>query len=82
MAVKRNFHILKGKKVIECSIQNSVPVVAGSRKKAVPFIELCQPKETLSEKKEVVDTMLDLLKPFTKGSQECDVSSSSPKARR
>ena len=39
-----------------------------------------QPKEPVREK-EVEDTMLDLLMPFTEGFEECDVSSSIPKAR-
>ena len=69
----------KGKKAIECSIENFVPRVAVTRQKAVPSIELSPATGDFEREKEVEDTMLDPLKPFAKKLKENDASSSTPK---
>ena len=67
-------------KVIECSIESFVPVVEVTKKKAVPSIEFSSAKGNFEREKEVEDTLLDLLNPFTEGSEEHDASSSTPNA--
>ena len=55
----------KGKKVIECSMENFVLVVAVTKQKAVPSSEISSAKGNFEREQEVEDTMLDQLKPFT-----------------
>ena len=69
----------KSKKAIGCSIENFGPIVAVTKQKAVPSIELSPATENFEREKEVEDAMLDLLKPFTKELKENDASSSTPK---
>ena len=54
----------KGKKVIECGIENNVFVVAVIKQNAVPSIEFSSASGNFERWKEVEDTMMDLLKPF------------------
>ena len=57
----------KGKKVIGCSIENFVLVVAVTKQKAVPSIEFSTSKGNVEREQEVEDTMLDLLNSCTEG---------------
>ena len=71
----------EGQKVIECSIENFVRVVAVTKQQAVPSSEFSPATGNLEREAEVEDAMLDLLKPLTEGLKEYDVSSSIPNAR-
>ena len=51
-------------------------VVAVTNQKAVPSIEFSTTEGNFEPTKEVEDTVLDLLRPFTEGSGERDASSS------
>ena len=66
----------KGKKVIECSIDNVVPVVGVTKQIAVS-IEFSSAKGNFKREQEVEDTMLDL---FTEGLEVYYASSSTPNA--
>ena len=68
--------VSKGKKGIQCNIENFVPVVAVTKQKTVPSMEFSAAKGNLEREQEVEDTMLDLLKPFTERLKEYDVYSS------
>ena len=52
----------KGKKVIECSIENFVPVVAVTKLKAVPSIEFSSAKRNFEREEEVDGTMLETVR--------------------
>ena len=68
-------------KMIECSIENFVSVVAVTKQKAVPSIEFSSAKESV-EREKVEDTMLDQFQTKTEGSEEeRDASLSTTKAR-
>ena len=47
----------KGKKEIECCIEHFVPVVAATKQKVVPSIELSSSKGNFEREKEVEDTL-------------------------
>ena len=70
----------KSKRVIEGIIENFVTMVAVTKQKAVPSIEFSTAKGNLERAKEVEDTMLDPLEPFSEGPEEYDASSSTPTA--
>ena len=71
----------KGNKVIGCSIENFVHMIAVTKQKAVPSVEFSSAKGNFFEReKDVEDTMLDLLKSFPDGLEERDASSSTPTA--
>ena len=55
-------------------------MVAMTEQKAVPSIEFSKAKGNLERDKEVEDTMLDPLEPFSEGPEEHDASSSTPTA--
>ena len=66
----------KVRKVIECNIENFVPLAAVTKQKASSTIHwnFWQLREILIEKREVVDTMLDLSQTCTEGTEERDLS--------
>ena len=70
----------KGTKVIECSIENFVTVVAVTKQKVVPSIEFSSAKGNFESGQGVEDTMMDLFKPFREGSDVHDASYSTPQA--
>ena len=71
----------KGKKVIECSIENFVLMVPVTKQKAVPSIEFSTAKGNLErERKRSGGQQLDLLQPSTAGLQNGDASSTTPTA--
>ena len=79
VAVTSNSQIIKKvKKMIECSIGNFVSVYAVTEQKTAPSIASSSPKRDFEREKEVEDTMLDLVKPFTEGLKEQDASSLTP----
>ena len=53
-------------------------MVAVTKQKAVPSIEFSTATGNLEREKEVEDTMLDPLEPFSEGPEEYDASSSTP----
>ena len=57
-------------------------MVAVTKRQGVPSIEFSTAEGNLEREKEAEDTMLDLLQPFTTGTQERYASSSTPTARR
>ena len=72
----------KGKRVVACSIENSVPGgVAVTHQRVVPCIEFSSAKGNFDREKELEDTMLDLLAPFTDGLKEDVACPSTPNAR-
>ena len=70
----------KGKKVIECNIENFVSMVAVTEQKAVPSVGFSKAEGNLEREKEVEDTIVDLLQPCKEGLEERDASSSTPTA--
>ena len=66
----------EGKKVIECNIENFVSMIAVTQQMEVPSIEFSTAKGNFEREQEDEDTILDLLQPFTEGSEERDASSS------
>ena len=82
MAVKEKLpENQKGRK-IECSIDNFVHMVAVTKRQGVPSVEFSTAEGNLEREKEAEDTMLDLLQPFTTGTQKRYASSLTPTARR
>ena len=66
----------KGKKVLECNIENFVTMFAATTQNAVPSIEFSKAMGNYEREQKVEDTMLHLLGPFTDRIKEYDASSS------
>ena len=67
LANRRHYQIIKGKKIIECYIENFDAMFAVAKQKAVPSVEFSKDEGNLKREKEAEDTILDLLQPFIEG---------------
>ena len=67
LANRRHYQIIKGKKTIECYIENFDAMFAVAKQKAVPSVEFSKDEGNLKREKEAEDTILDLLQPFIEG---------------
>ena len=75
---RKNPQTITGKGVVECGIENSVPMVAVTNSKAVIFKDISRDKGDCEHVKEMENTVLELLKRFTEGPEVDALSSDFP----